>query len=297
MVIATGFFDGVHIGHRLVIDKLVKTAAEKGDESMVITFWPHPRNVLQSGARSLRLLSSMDEKKAMLSALGVNHIEVLEFTREFSRMSAVEYLRDIVIGRFGGRTIILGYDNRFGRDSDDAKSSAAAAENLGLEVVHADMASLRNGMAVSSTKIRSCLEAGDVELASGMLGYEYSLFGVVVAGNRIGRTMGFPTANMQLYEPLKQVPGNGVYHVSVDTLGRKWDGMCNIGTHPTVGSGNMRTIETNIFGFDEDIYGLDIRVTFRKKIRDEVRFESIDALRNQLGLDKALCESLKNSYL
>lgn len=289
MVIATGFFDGVHTGHRLVIDKLVGTARQQGDESMVITFWPHPRTVLQSGARTLRLLSTMDEKTRMLRSLGVDHIEVLKFTREFSAMTSSEYLRDIVIGKFGGRAIVLGYDNRFGSDSMDSAGARSVAEGLGLQVIDAPVASSSSGMAVSSTKIRALLEAGDVAGAEAMLGYRYSLHGVVVAGNRIGRTMGFPTANMQLYEPLKQIPANGAYEVEVETLGGHFYGMCNIGTHPTVGAGNMRTIETNIFGFDQDIYGLDIRVTFVRKIRDEVRFESIDALRSQLERDRENC--------
>ena len=289
MVIATGFFDGVHTGHRLVIDKLVGTAQQQGDESMVITFWPHPRTVLQSGARTLRLLSTMDEKTRMLRSLGVDHIEVLKFTREFSAMTSSEYLTDIVIGKFGGRAIVLGYDNRFGSDSLDSAGARSVAEGLGLQVIDAPVASSSSGMAVSSTKIRASLEAGDVVGAEAMLGYRYSLHGVVVAGNRIGRTMGFPTANMQLYEPLKQIPANGAYEVEVETLGGHFYGMCNIGTHPTVGAGNMRTIETNIFGFDQDIYGLDIRVTFVRKIRDEVRFESIDALRSQLERDRENC--------
>ena len=145
------------------------------------------------------------------------------------------------------------------------------------------------GHAVSSTKIRQKLEAGDVQGAAEMLGYEYALHGVVVAGNRIGRTMGFPTANMQLYEPLKLVPGNGVYFVKVETVGRSLFGMCNIGYRPTVSSGNARTIETNIFGFDEDIYGLDIRITFLQKIRDEVRFDTLQDLKVQLERDRDAC--------
>ena len=294
MVIATGFFDGVHTGHRLVLDKLVETARQNGDESMVITFWPHPRNVLQSGARNLRLLSTMDEKKEMIRAIGVDHVEVIRFTKEFSRMTSEEYLKDVVIGRYGGKAIVLGYDNRFGSDADSAVMSRTAAEHLGLEVVTADVASRCNGIAVSSTKIREALEKGDVKDAAAMLGYDYSLFGVVVAGNRIGRTMGFPTANMQLYEPLKLIPGNGAYRVKVKTLGREWDGMCNIGTHPTVGAGNTRTVETNIFGFDEDIYGLDIQVTFLEKIRDEVKFGSIDLLKRQLEEDRMTCMALSS---
>lgn len=288
MVVATGFFDGVHIGHRLVIEQLTKAAAARGDESMVVTFWPHPRNVLQKEARSLRLLTSLSEKREMLLGLGVDKVEVLPFTKDFSRMTTEEYLR-MLMSDFGAKAILIGYDNRMGCDADDADKVARIAENLGLEVIRTDMVPARQGYAVSSTKIRERLEAGDVQAAADMLGYEYSLHGVVVAGNRLGRTIGFPTANMQMYEPLKLVPGNGVYFVKVETVGRKFHGMCNIGCRPTVGQGNARTIETNIFGFDEDIYGLDLEVTFVKKIRDEVKFESLDALRRQLEQDRDEC--------
>lgn len=189
---------------------------------------------------------------------------------------------------------MLGYDNRIGCDSLSSDDVQKRAEALGLRVIRADMVS-SEAVAVSSTKIRALVSAGEVEKASKMLGYDYSLLGVVVAGNRIGRTIGFPTANIQLYEPLKLIPGNGVYKVSVRTLGQQFDGMCNIGNRPTIGSGNSRTIETNIFGFDEDIYGLDMEVTFLEKIRDEVRFDSIDALRLQLLSDKERCLSLRNN--
>ena len=285
MVVATGFFDGVHVGHRLVIEQLVKAAAACGDESMVVTFWPHPRNVLQKEARSLRLLTSLQEKKDMLLALGVDRVEVMPFTKEFSHMTTREYLRRLM-DDFGVKAVLIGYDNRMGCDADGADQVARIAGDLGLEVIRTDMVTSEQGYAVSSTKIRERLEAGDVSGAAAMLGYEYSMYGVVVAGNRLGRTIGFPTANMQLYEPLKLVPGNGVYSVKVETLGRKFAGMCNIGCRPTVGEGNARTIETNIFDFDEDIYGLDMKVTFVRKIRDEVKFESLDALRRQLEKDR-----------
>ena len=288
MVVATGFFDGVHLGHRLVIEQLTKAAAVRGDESMVVTFWPHPRNVLQKEARSLRLLTSLTEKKEMLLSLGVDRVEVIPFTKEFSGMSTEEYLR-MLMADFGAKVLLVGYDNRMGSDADDADKVARTAEDLGLEVIRTDMVPAQQGYAVSSTKIREKLEAGDVQAAAAMLGYEYSLHGVVVAGNRLGRTIGFPTANMQMYEPLKLVPGNGVYFVKVETVGKKLSGMCNIGYRPTVGQGNARTIETNIFGFDEDIYGLDVKVTFVRKIRDEVKFESLDALRRQLELDRDIC--------
>ncbi|MBE6237254.1 MAG: riboflavin biosynthesis protein RibF [Bacteroidales bacterium] len=291
MVVATGFFDGVHVGHRLVIEQLVKAAAVRGDESMVVTFWPHPRNVLQKEARSLRLLTTLQEKKDILSGLGVDHVEVMQFTREFSDMTTEDYLR-MLMDRFGVKTVLIGYDNRMGSNADGADQVARTAESLGLEVIRTDMVTSELGYAVSSTKIRERLEAGDVQAASAMLGYDYTLHGVVIAGNRLGRTIGFPTANMQVYEPLKLVPGNGVYFVKVETLGRSLFGMCNIGCRPTVASGNARTIETNIFGFDEDIYGLDMNVTFIAKIRDEIRFDSLDALRRQLEIDRDLCLSL-----
>ena len=288
MVVATGFFDGVHTGHRLVIQQLVEAAAVRGDEGMVVTFWPHPRNVLQKEARSLRLLTTLAEKKAMLHALGVDKVEVLQFTKDFSTLTTEDYLR-MLMNEYGASAVLVGYDNRMGCDASDADDVARTAESLGLEVIRTDMVSSERGYAVSSTKIRERLEAGDVSDAAAMLGYAYGLHGVVIAGNRLGRTIGFPTANMQLYEPLKLVPGNGVYFVKVRTLDRDLYGMCNIGCRPTVGPGNARTIETNIFGFDEDIYGLDIEVTFVSKIRDEVKFGSFEELRQQLEKDRDAC--------
>ena len=285
MVVATGFFDGVHVGHRHVIQQLVEAAAVRGDESMVVTFWPHPRNVLQKEARSLRLLTTLAEKKEMLLSLGVSHVEVLPFTKDFSAMTTEEYLR-MLMERYGAKAILIGYDNRMGSDADGADHVAATAAGLGMEVIRAEKVTSEMGYAVSSTKIRQRLEEGDVKGAASMLGYGYSLHGVVVAGNRLGRTIGFPTANMQLYEPLKLVPCNGVYAVDVETLGRRFRGMCNIGCRPTVGTGNARTIETHIFDFDEDIYGLDMKITFLERIREERRFDSLDELKKQLEIDK-----------
>jgi riboflavin kinase/FMN adenylyltransferase len=258
---------------------------------MVITFWPHPRNVLQKEARSLRLLSTLAEKEKMIRQLGVDRFEVLSFTKDFSTMTTEDYLRHIM-KEYGATAILLGYDNRMGSDAADPDQVARKAEELGLEVIITEMVPSEYGYAISSTKIREKIEEGDVEGAAEMLGYGYSLHGVVIAGNRLGRTIGFPTANMQLYEPLKLVPGNGVYFVKVKTLGRDFYGMCNIGHRSTVGVGNARTIETNIFGFDEDIYGLDMDITFVSKIRDEKRFDSLDCLRVQLERDRDACLTL-----
>ena len=289
MVVATGFFDGVHVGHRLVIKQLVEAAAVRGDESMVITFWPHPRNVLQKEARSLRLLTTLQEKVEMLHQLGVDHVEVLPFTKDFSSMTAKDYL-GMLMDKYGVKAVLLGYDNRMGCDAENADQVALTAQGLGLDVIRTDMLQSGHGYAVSSTKIRERLEEGDVQAAEEMLGSGYKLKGVVVAGNRLGRTIGFPTANMQLYEPLKLVPGNGVYSVKVETLGRTFYGMTNIGCRPTVGAGNARTIETNIFDFDEDIYGLDIELTFISRIREERRFESLEELKIQLENDRRICK-------
>lgn len=291
MVIATGFFDGVHIGHRKVLGQLVEAARARGEESMVITFWPHPRTVLQKDARSLRLLSSLQEKKDLIRSLGVDRVEVLDFSREFSSLTCESYLRDVVAGRFGGTAVLLGYDNRIGSDCADSAQAARTARELGLDVILCD-AVTDSSVAVSSTRIRAALSEGRVEDASSMLGYAYGLHGVVVAGNQLGRKLGFPTANMQLYEPLKQVPGNGVYLVKVHTIGSDHFGMCNVGVRPTVDGSGHRTVETNIFDFDEDIYGLDIRLEFISKIRDERRFDGLDGLKAQLEKDRIFAKSL-----
>lgn len=295
-VIATGFFDGVHLGHRSVVRQLVAAARERGTDSVVVTFRPHPRAVLQQDAPQLRLLTSFSEKRALLRSLGIDRLEVIPFTREFASLTAEQYIRDWLIGRFGCTAMVFGYDNRVGSDGADATAVSAIASSLGVELI--PCTALGD---ISSTKIRGTLSAGDVEAASAMLGYDYFLNGVVVPGNRIGRTLGFPTANMQLYEPLKLIPENGVYLVRVEFPESDDDvvpssfscrcryGMCNIGSRPTVNLGTNVTIETNIFDFDEDIYGLPLRISFMKRLRGETRFSSTAALRDQLALDRAAC--------
>ena len=278
-VVATGFFDGVHLGHRRVISALVSSARERAEEAIVVTFATHPRAVLQQDARTLRLLSSPAEKAAMLKSLGVDRVEVLDFTRDFSRMKAEEYLRDIVRDRFGGTAVLLGYDNRLGSDQLSPEQLRPLAGRLGMDVVIVPPARLDSDIIVSSTKIRAALSEGRVGDATAMLGYEYPVSGVVVSGKQLGRKIGFPTANMQLYEPLKLIPGRGVYLSEVETLGRRFYGMTNVGD----------IIETNIFDFSEDIYGLDITVKFKKRLRDGKRLNSVEELKAQLTCDEALC--------
>ena len=295
MIATTGFFDGVHLGHRLVIERLVSLAHARGDESLVVTFWPHPRAVLQDGARELRLLNSLEEKKELLRVLGVDRVEVLDFTRSFAALTAEQYLREILRDRFGVTTLLMGYDNRLGSDRLTADSLKPIADGMGMELMELSPLSFRPSEAsgeISSTQIRTALEEGDITSAAEMLGYGYALKGVVVAGNRLGRTIGFPTANMKLYEPLKLVPGRGVYVVEAEVLGKKYRGMTNIGLRPTVG-GSFTTIETHILDFDEDIYGLPLRITFLRRLRDEVHFPSLEALKEQLEKDRDCCREQK----
>ena len=280
-VVATGFFDGVHIGHRMVVETLVSEARKRGEESLVLTFWPHPRIVLAQDAMGLRLLNTPGEKISHLKDLGVDRVVQLEFTLEFSRMGTEQYLREIVKERFGGSAILLGYDNRIGHDSLTPAQTADIASSLGLDVIRAEKVSAV-GIAVSSTKIRTALNAGDVETASSYLCYDYSLSGTVVHGKKLGRTIGFPTANMEVDEPLKLVPATGVYLSRVEIEGKSYSGMTNVGD----------AIETHIFDFDEDIYGHTIKVSFIRHVRNEMTFGSLQELKTQLHIDEDNCKKL-----
>ena len=330
-VASTGFFDGVHLGHREVIKTLLETAHQRGEQSLVITFWPHPRVVLGKDPRGLRLLNSLDEKRSALLSLGVDRVEVVPFTRDFAALTAREYL-DMLRRDYGVSAIVLGYDNRFGSDGLSTRQIAELAEGLCTEVeivpacVVGSKASsdarptrvfgedkygkgerplgvsgvspveIRPRVAqfcwgesaspdfISSTKIRKALESGEVEAANAMLGYEYSISGVVVSGNMMGRTIGFPTANMKLREPLKCLPGVGAYLTRVEVEGKQLWGMTNID--------HNEKIETNIFDFDEQIYGLDLKVSFVRKLRDEIRFNSFDELKSQLERDRVAARAL-----
>ncbi len=272
--------------------------------------------VLQQDAREFRLLNTLEEKKELLSGAGIDRVEVLPFTREFAALTASEYLT-MLRDRFGASVVVMGYDNRIGSDKRTAVEIAAqGSPSPSVASLPSSLpTSLRSvgplpftwpraatgsenpwpsisfdspSPPLSSTQIRHALEEGRIDEANAMLGYRYGLQGVVVAGNRMGRTIGFPTANMQLYEPLKLVPGNGVYAVEAEVLGRKFKGMCNIGLRPTVG-GTFRTVETHILDFDEDIYGLPLDIRFARRIRDERKFPSLEALREQLEKDKEQC--------
>ena len=290
-VVATGFFDGVHLGHRQVIQTLVSSARQKGEEAIVVTFAQHPRAVLQQDARELRLLNSPQEKEALLRALGVDRVEVLPFDRAFARLTAEQYVRTVLQERLGATRLVLGYDNRLGSDRLTPDLIAPLAQSLGLEVVIVPPAvvaaadSTTPATAVSSTKIREALCRGAVDAAEAMLGYAYMLRGVVVGGKQLGRTLGYPTANLRLYDPMKLVPARGVYLTEVEVLGGHYWGMTNVGD----------IIETHIFDFSEDIYGLDLQIRFRRWLREMHSFEGLDALKAQLAADEAACRGLLGS--
>lgn len=279
-VIATGFFDGVHLGHRQVIDTLVSCARERGEDAGVITFAKHPRTIFQKDARTLRLLSTLEEKVGLLKSLGVNDVHVLQFDRAFYSMTAREYLV-MIREKFGATAVLMGYDNRLGSDTLLPEQVRPLASSLGLDLVVVPPLAAGD-RAISSTLVRNTLMQGDVEAARAMLGYDYQVHGVVVSGKQLGRKLGFPTANMQLYEPLKLIPAKGVYLTEVYTQGRRFYGMTNVGD----------IIETHILDFSEDIYGLDIVLKYKKRLRDERRFESLDGLKAQLAIDEDICREL-----
>lgn len=301
-VIATGFFDGVHSGHRLVIDTLLSEARSRGEESVVVTFWPHPRVTLGKDAGSLRLLTSRACKERMILSAGVDRLETVEFSREFASLSALDYIRMLRDG-YGCTELVLGYDTRFGSEQLGPRAIADLALAEGVaSIIVPPVCAPDTDIPISSTMVRAALEEGDTVLAAELLGRPYSLTAVVVEGNHLGRTLGFPTANMALDEPLLLIPRCGVYSSVVyipdgeqrflpgqspqETSLRY--GMTNVGVRPTVGGSGSLTVETHIFDFDEDIYGRRIRVEFLERIRDERRFPSLDALRAQLRADAAL---------
>ena len=282
-VVATGFFDGVHLGHRQVIQALVSCARERGEEAIAVTFAQHPRTVLGQDAHALRLLNSPEEKEALLRALGVDRVETLPFDKEFARLGACEYIRDVLVARFGATALVLGYDNRLGSDCLTPDRIKPLAEFFGLEVIIVPPATYGSDPdAISSTKIREALEGGDVETARAMLGYWYGLRGVVVGGKHLGREIGYPTANLQLCDPMKLVPRRGVYLTEIEVLGERHWGMTNVDD----------VLETYIFDFKGDVYGTELVVRFRHYLREMRALDTLEALHTQLAADEKACRAL-----
>ncbi|MBK0403723.1 bifunctional riboflavin kinase/FAD synthetase [Adhaeribacter sp. BT258] len=285
-VVTSGTFDGVHVGHQQILKRLHENAMLLGGKSVVITFWPHPRHVLsQSQEKPVYLLTSIEERIALLRKFKVDYLLIIPFTPEFANLSSSEFIQKILIEAIGTKKLVIGYDHRFGRNREGGfeylKENAAT---LGFEVEEIPREDVDH-VGVSSTKIRKALEAGDIETANKYLGYPYLLTGTVAEGDRLGRTIGFPTANLEISETQKLIPARGVYAVYGNVNGQKLKGMLNIGMRPTVG-GLKQTIETHFFHFDQDIYHQELQLELVARLRDEQKFPGLEALKAQLVKDQ-----------
>jgi riboflavin kinase/FMN adenylyltransferase len=289
-IVTIGTFDGVHLGHKKIIEQITAKAKELHCESLVLTFFPHPRAVLQEGTE-MKQLSTLDEKITLLKQSGIDHLVIHPFDKEFSRLTAEAFVKEVLVDTFNLKKIIIGYDHRFGRNRtaniDDLIAFGLAYD---FEVAQISAEEI-NAVAISSTKIRTALEGGNVGLANEYLGYEYSLTGTVARGQQLGRTLGYPTANIVVKEDYKLIPQNGVYVAKSEIAGKTVYGMMNIGTRPTV-DGTSQTIEIYFFDLNQDLYDQTLTVSFLHRMRAEQKFESLDALKNQLALDKSTALSL-----
>ncbi len=286
-VVTIGTFDGVHLGHREVISELKRLSMVYGGESVVFTFEPHPRIIIAPDEDSLRLLSSKDEKIALMEDIGIDHLVIYPFTKDFAGLTYNDFVTKILVGKMNIARLVVGYDHRFGQGrKGDFNSLELLSKTLNFKVEQLSQLVVDNKV-VSSTKIRSALEEGEIAKANDFLGYRYSLSGTVVIGNQIGRTIGFPTANLDTGDKYKLVPGDGVYAVTVLTGGLIYNGMLNIGMRPTVNSNaDHKTVEVHILNFNENIYHEFITVFFVEKIRNEQKFEGLDQLKAQLHKDQ-----------
>lgn len=283
-IVTLGTFDGVHKGHKSLLTKLIDSGKALGCETVLLTFFPHPRMVLQPDA-DVKLLNTMAEKATLLEDFGVDNLIVHPFSREFSRLTAEEFVKDILVGQLNARKIIIGHDHRFGRNrTATTQDLVRMGQELGFEVEQVSALEV-DTVSVSSTKIRNALSNGDVATANNYLGYPYYITGTVTTGKQLGRTIGYPTANISVPESYKLVPAKGVYAVSSILNGKTIYGMMNIGTRPTV-NGVGQTIEVNFFDFDADIYGAELKVSLHHHLRNEQKFEGLDALKAQLAKDK-----------
>lgn len=286
-VVTLGIFDGVHRGHRVLLDCLVSRAREAKGESVVITFSPHPRLVLEQNRVNLSFLTTMDEKKVLLENANVDHLIIIEFNTMFSKIQACEFIKEVLVEKIGTKHLIIGYNHHFGRSGEgDFNIIKQCAESLDFSVEQVQGFHTEEG-AISSSSIREALLKGRLDEANRWLGYSYSMSGTIVEGRKIGRSIGFPTANIKPDYQYKLIPGNGVYAVEVQLDGIRHPGMLSIGSNPTVNNDSRaRSIEVNILDFNENIYGKSISVIFRKRLRDEIKFDNTEQLAEQMKLDK-----------
>ncbi len=288
-IVTTGTFDGVHVGHKKILDQLNTIASKNNGESVLLTFFPHPRMVLQPELE-LKLLNNQSEKIELLKKTGLDHLIIHPFTKEFSRTTSLDFVRNILVSKIGAKKLVIGYDHHFGRNREGSfEHLKEFGPVYGFDVEEIPAQDIED-ITISSTKIRNAISNGEIEVAANYLGYKYGLNGKVVEGQKIGKTLGFPTANILVDENYKLIPKDGVYAVKLNISSKPetaYSGMCNIGVRPTFGQ-NFKTIEVNLFNFNQDIYGERVQLTFHKRIRDEVKFESIDSLKTQLIQDQTM---------
>lgn len=284
-IVSQGTFDGVHMAHKKIIERLKQIASIKNGETVIITFEPHPRIVLLPLDHGLQLLSTLNEKINLLEKAGVDHLIILPFTKEFSRLSSEQFIRNILVNKIKTNTLVIGYDHRFGKNREGSfehlKNSASLYEFEVEEIPEQDI----DDIAVSSTKIRQALLNNDIQTAQKYLGNSYSLEGKVIKGKQLGRTIGYPTANIEVENSYKLIPQDGVYAVWVWYNKARFGGMLNIGNNPTI-KDKGRSIEVNIFDFEKEIYSENLKIEFVSKLRNEEKFDGLNALKNQLHIDK-----------
>lgn len=288
-VVTIGTFDGVHVGHKKIIQRLLESTQANDWESLVLTFFPHPRMVLQKDTQ-IKLINTIDERATLLENQGLDHLVVHPFTKEFSRLTAEEFVQEILVNQLHVKKVIIGYDHRFGRNRKaDITDLKRFGEQFDFEVEEISKQELED-VAISSTKVRKALDVGDIGLANNYLGYAIMLNGTVVQGKRLGRKIGYPTANLNITEDYKLIPAQGVYVVQCVIEGERQFGMMNIGTNPTVG-GDKQTVETYFFDFDQDLYGKKLCIEVLARIREEKHFDSLEELKNAMKEDEAFSRS------
>lgn len=285
-IVTIGTFDGVHLGHQAILKDMVKTAKNIGGETVVITFYPHPRQVLNINAANLRFITTQEEKLQLLEKSGVDNVIVVNFTKEFSRVSSEDFIRDYIIEHINPVKLVIGYDHHFGNNRmGDFNLLSEMQNKYNFQVQRIEAHDVEN-IAVSSTKIRHSLQQGDIERANSLLGYQFSYIGKVVSGNKIGREIGYRTANIEVEREFRLIETSGVYATYVDYEGKEYKSMTYIGKKPTVNNDEVENIEVHLFDFAGDLYDKEIKVRFVKRVRGEQKFESLDALKKQIQIDE-----------